>query len=518
MHFRGALLDDLQWADNSSLNIIENLLSDNETNSLLIIGAYHDNEVSAHHPLQLWINRLNKNKINLHSLMLKPLRVENIQELLYDSLHRSKKIPELAQCIFTKTHGNPFFINQFLQVIHQQDILTFSYEHGVWEWDLPKVEQQSPTDNVIDLLSSKIHLLPPSSQGILKLASCFGHQFTLRTLQIISGQPISQIAEQLGTAIAANIIYPQEESYRTLCLVGVVDHDLKILKKISLHYRFAHDRIQQAVYELIKETEKPAIHLQIGRLLLKDKLLTQHDKRLFEVLRHFNHSISLIHDASERLQLAQYNLWAGQKAKMASAHDVANQYLSAGIKFLKPITWEEDYDLALQLHKEIAICKYLMGNIRAANKYFYIALRYTKNALDEVEVHCIKMEMLAALGKHEESLQAGLDALQSIGVKIPKTNLMAHLLFTVFKITLQLKKKKIESLTLPLMTDPKQIAIGILLTQLCNSVYFVNPHLSMLMVCMHFSISLKYGYTESAIQSTAFYICFVGSTPIKGAL
>jgi len=243
-------LDDLQWADNSSLNLIENLLLDRETNYLLIIGAYRDNEIIGHHPLQLWLTRLNKNKIDTHPLKLTPLRLDNVQELLHDTLPQSQNIPELAQCIFTKTHGNPFFINQFLQMIHQQNLLKFSYTAGVWEWDSHKVQQQSPTDNVIDLLSVKIRLLPQASQEILKLASCFGHQFDLKTLQIISGQTISQIAEQLGKAIETNLIYPQEASYRTLGLIGVEDKNITGLKTTSLHYHFAHDRIQQATYQL----------------------------------------------------------------------------------------------------------------------------------------------------------------------------------------------------------------------------------------------------------------------------
>ena len=244
-------------------------------------------------------------------------------------------------------------------------------------------------------------------------------------------------------------------------------------------------------------------------MLLKDNPLTKHDKRLFEVLKHFNHSLSLIHHTEERLQLAQYNLWAGQKAKAASAYDVANKYLSAGIKFLKPINWEENYNLGFQMYKEITVCKYLMGNTKAANNCFLILLKHTQNLLDEIEVHSIKMEMLSALGKHPEAVKVGLSTLRNIGVKIPKKNLTAHILLTVFKIKWQLKGRRVETLSLPLMTDLKQIAIANLLTHLLDSAFFVDTRLTMLLVCKHISLSLRYGYTESTAVSIPAYASFL---------
>ena len=497
-------LDDLQWADNSSLNFIENLLLDRETSYLLIIGAYRDNEVNANHPLQLSINSFNKNKIDLSMLTLKPLQLGTIQELLYDTLLKPQnKIQDLAKCIFAKTHGNPFFVNEFLKIIYQQNLLTFSYERGGWEWDLNKIQQQSATDNVIDLLTAKIHLLPHASQEILKMGSCFGYQFDFKTLQIISEQTTSQIAEQLWQAIKANLIYPQEESYKTLGLIGL--DALAEFDANELHYNFAHDRVQQAVYELIEEQDKPEIHLKIGRLLLKDKPLIEQDERLFDVLKHFNHSIPLINHAEERLQLAQYNFWAGQKAKRASAYDAANEYLSAGIRLLKPINWEKDYDLAFQLYKELATCKYLISDFNAADDYFSKLIRRAQNSLDKIEIYRLKIEMFSALGKHTEALEIGLNTLSNLGVRIPKKPNLLHILMAIYKIKFQLRKTHVETLSLPLMTDPQQKAIINLITQVLNSAFITDHQLFVILTCKNISLSLKYGYTESASLSLPVY-------------
>ncbi|QRN03205.1 EAL domain-containing protein [Legionella sp. MW5194] len=494
-------LDDLQWADNSSLNFIENLLQDHDTNHLLIIGAYRDNEVDERHPLQLTVNNLHKHKVSLTTLKLQPLLFQDIQELLQDTLSASSdKVQTLAQCIYDKTQGNPFFINQFLKIIYQEKLLTFSYDKGLWEWDLTRIQRTSATDNVISLLTSKIHLLSKPTQEILKLAACFGHQFDFRTLQIINEQSTSQIAENLWQAIKTNLIYPLEESYKTMGLVGLRDN-LSRINITTLNYRFAHDRIQQAAYELIDEAERPVLHLKIGRLLLKDKALTEDDERLFDVMEHFNQSLPLIDNPEERLQLARYNFWAGQKAKLASAYFAANDYLSAAVALLQPVNWTKHYDLAFPIYREQAVCKYLISDFNAANAFFSELLDNARDELDRLGIYRLKIEMLSTLGQHTEALEIGLNALRKFDIRIPKNPKLIHLLTDIYKIKFKLRKTRIENIDLPLMEDAKQQAIVNLITQLLNSAFITNQSLFVILTCKNISLSLKYGYTESTSMS-----------------
>lgn len=498
-------LDDLQWADNSSLNFIENLLQDRETNHLLLIGAYRDNEIDEYHPLQLCINNLNNNDIPYTSLTLQPLELNNIQQLIEDTLSGAlEKIPSLVRGIYDKTQGNPFFINEFLKIIYQENILFFSYEQGSWQWDLAKIQQQSATDNVITLLTTKIHLLPKSTQEVLMLCSCLGHQFDFNTLLIVSGQTISQTASQLAQAIKANLIYPLEETYKTLGLVGLDDSVME-LNVSSLHYRFAHDRIQQATYALIKEKDRPEIHLKIGRLLLKEKPLEEQDERIFEIMEHLNQGISLVDDIDERLLLAKYNYWAGLKAKSAAAYDAANEYLMSGVSLLDLENWNENYKLVFQLHKELAVCKYLVGDFAAADEYFSELLNRARNSLDSLEIYKLKIEMLSTMGLHTQALSMGIDALQNFGIKIPTKPNVIHILAAIYKIRFQLRKTKIANAYLPPMTDLKYKAIVDLITQLLNSAFITNQQLFVLLTCKNIILSLKYGYTDSTSMSLPVY-------------
>ncbi|TAL66579.1 MAG: serine/threonine-protein kinase PknK, partial [Legionella sp.] len=451
-------LDDLQWADNSSLSFIENLLLDKETKHLLLICAYRDNEINEHHPLQISMSNLQKHRVECTILNLQPLQFPDIQKLLQDALSATpEKIQGLAECVRDKTQGNPFFINEFLKQIYQDHLLVFDYGLGIWNWDLAKIEK-STTDNVLHLLRAKINLLTYATQETLKLAACIGHQFDFKTLLIINGQSVSQTAEQLWQAISANLICPLEEGYKTQGLVGLTDSP-NPMNLENLNYKFVHDRIQQATYELIKEEDCGSIHLKIGRLLIKNNPLEAHEERLFSVLKHFNQSIALVDDIEERHLLAKYNYWASQKAKAASAYHAANEYLVAALEFLEPNNWKKNYNLSYQIHKEFAVCKYLIGDFKTADQYFSELLNNSRSELDNLEIYRLKIEMLSTLGRHPEALEIGLNALRQFGIKIPKNPNTLHLLGAIYQIKFQLRHTEIEAINLPPMVDLQQKAI-----------------------------------------------------------
>ncbi|WP_298626191.1 AAA family ATPase [uncultured Legionella sp.] len=476
-------LDDLQWADSSSLSFIGNLLHDRETKYLLIIGAYRDNEINAHHPLQLSLDNLNRNQITSSTLHLQPIRLNDVHQLLHDALSGTlEQLQSLAEFVYEKTQGNPFFINEFLKLLYQQKLLKFSYELSIWEWDLDEIRHQSANDTVIHLIHAKIHLLCPSTQELLKLASCFGHQFDLKTLLITSGQTISNTAEQLGQAINANLIYPFEEIYQTLGLTGL-DEANTDLEMDTLHYRFAHDKIQQAAYDLIEPEERLEIHLKIGRLLLKQKPLEEHEERLFQVLKHFNQSLALMTDRDERHLLAQYNFWAGQKAKKEAAYDAVNEHLSAAVAFLEPVNWNLDHQLIFQIYKECAVSNYLVGDFTTADRYFSELVNRSSCAIDKLEIYRLKIEMYSTLGKHTEAVHMGLSALRQFNIKIPEHPNTVHILIAIYKIKFHLRNTCVEELSLLPMESLHQKAIVDLITQLLNSAFIIDQKLFVILTC-----------------------------------
>ncbi|MBA3660948.1 MAG: diguanylate cyclase [Gammaproteobacteria bacterium] len=505
--------DDLQWVDSASLLLIQSLLTDTKLKHLLIIGAYRDNEVNAKHPLTIACQELRKAKVILHQVVLTPLTLHDIQQLLADSLFSSiSRIVSLADLIAFKTQGNPFFINQFVKDLYIRHLLKFDHHTHQWHWDIEKIQAQNITDNVVDLLISRIKLLSLDVQNILKLAACIGYKFNLKTLITISEKSPQAVMAAVTTAVENNFIMPIDETYQSSALVN----DLTMFREVDLSqlcYQFIHDRVQQAAYQLIADDERQTYHLQIGRLLLKEHPLTAKDDLLFTITDHLNDSTALITDTDEKVQLATFNLWAGQNAKNSNAYSIAKTYIQSGLTLLTPFNWSNQYDLLFALKKELAICQYLTSEFDAAELTFneLVANVHDKlPALEATQLHC---EMLATMNRHQEAIRLGLAALKRINIIIPlKTNDL-HILKAVLKVKWQVGFSGLHNIDLQPITSANYEAAINLITQLANSAFMSNAKLFVLLCATTMHLSLRWGYTPGTS-----YACLVYAFMLMHAL
>ncbi len=498
-------LDDLQWADNASLHLLETLLLNHLIYNVLLIGAYRSNEVNGSHPLAITLDKLQETSVKITRLELEPLTLNDTQLLLTDTFNCAiAKVTDLASCINDKTQGNPFFINEFLKNLYQKNLIRFSYDKSQWQWDTSTIQQENVTVNVIDLLTTKIYALPEETQEILKLASCIGYKFSLQTLITISEKTPITVAQLLINAIQLNLIIPLEKAYFTITLaetgIPLMEENFN-----DLQYCFIHDRIQQACYELMPLSIRQQTHLRIARLLLGKNELDEKDECLFKITDQFNHSLCLITDSIEKKVVAKYNLWAGKKAKASTAYQAAISYFEAGITLLNPFNWRVEYELLFPLQRELAACKYLIGDFDQAQKYFDALQIQAKNILDKVSVYKLNIEMLSYLNKHTEAINIGLNALNLLGVNIPAKPNMIDLLWNITKVKLQCKRKKIETLTLSLINSPPHRAAIDLISQLFNNAFIANQKLFVLLACKNMSLSLQYGYADSTSMGCLVY-------------
>jgi serine/threonine protein kinase len=333
-------LDDLQWIDSATLKLIELMLLDEQTQSLFLIGAYRDNEVNSTHPLMLTLEKLRKQGAVLQEIILSPLTLEPLIQLIAETLHQNADtVCSLAELVLRKTEGNPFFVGEFLRMLHSENLLTFDPPQsplskggskGGWQWNIADIQAQDITDNVVELLLIQLKKLPENTQQILQLAACIGAEFNLDTLAIVCEKTAKAVSLDLLVAIQARLIQPLSE----------LDENLLVQE-----YKFLHDRVQQAAYALIDASQRQIIHLQIGRNLLEKTLPERLTDRVFEIVDHLNHGIELLTNQSERNEIAKLNLIAGQKAKGAIAYSTAKNYLATGRKWLGASSWQTDYDL-----------------------------------------------------------------------------------------------------------------------------------------------------------------------------
>ncbi|MCP6762973.1 MAG: AAA family ATPase, partial [Fischerella sp. CENA71] len=473
-------LDNLQWIDSATLNLIELMLLDEQARSLFLIGAYRDNEVKPTHPLALMLERLRKQGVVLQEINLTPLTLEPLSQLIAETLHRNADIVRpLAELVLRKTEGNPFFVNGFLRMLYSENLLTFDAEHLCWQWNIADIQAQDITDNVVELLLLQLNKLPANTQQILQLAACIGAEFNLDTLAIVCDQPPETVFQDLLAAIQVGLIQPLSE----------LDENLLIQE-----YKFLHDRVQQAAYALIDESHKQVVHLQIGRNLLEKTLPERLLEQLFEIVDHLNHGIEQVTDRSERDEIAKLNLMAGQRAKAAIAYSLAKNYLTTGRAWLAVSSWRTNYNLTLELYLETTEVAYLCGEFEQVDHWTAIVLQEAKTVLDSVKIYEIKIQTEIAQSQLLEAINTALKALQKLGVSFPNTPSQADILLELDAITSLLSDKQITDLIhLPEMSELEKLAVMRILSKIAISAYIAAPNLMPLLVSKQVNLSIQYG-------------------------
>jgi len=506
-------LDDLQWADSGSLKLMHTFITDPETSHLLLIGAYRDNEVDSGHPLMLSIDDIRKAGTPVNTLLLKPLDLHHINQLIVETLNvDSSSARPLAELIYSKTYGNPFFVNQFLTMLHAEGLLVFiapeASEDWGWRWDFAHIQEMAITDNVVDLMVSKLKKLSDDAIKAIKLAACYGNRFDLEGLSIINETPPKETAHILWEAVKKGLIYPLSDLRLTMLLThyNTIAEDVTTEGPATKIYQFLHDRVQQAAYSMIPEDEKPGVHLKIGRLLLKRIPETDLEDNIFDIVNHMNTGVHLIDSQEEKDQLAKLNLMGGKKAKNSTAYESAFAYLKTGISLLTDDCWDHNYELILNLYTEAAETAFLSGDFDEMDHLSQVVLNKAKHLLDKVKVYEVIIQSRTAQNQMLDALDTALSVLALLGIKLPKYPNKFQIIKALFKTKALMSGKTIEDLKdLPEMTDPEKMAAMQILSHVNTAAYVAIPELLALSVFKQVLLSIKFGNADLSAYAYASY-------------
>ncbi len=516
-------LDDLQWADGASLKLLEVLMTASEGEYLFLIGAYRDNEVNETHPLPLTLAEIQKAGTTVNHIFLAALTLPHLVQLVADTLHcPPTQAKPLAELILAKTEGNPFFINEFLKSLYIEALISFDFQRGRWQWDLGQIRARGMTDNVADLMSHKVRRLGDNTQQVLKLAACVGNQFDLQTLAIVYQKSPQETSASLWEAMTEGLIVPLGDTYQLMSL------DVQgLAETVMVEYKFAHDQIRQAVYSLIPEAEKQAVHRQVGQLLLQ-ALKTQpeeQEQKVFDIVNQLNLGRELISEQSERHSLAELNLSAGKRAKASAAYQAAFNYFQIGLELLTQphpsllsgesadkASWERQYNLTLALHEGAAEAAYVNGDFEQMERYVEAVLQRARVLLDKLKVYEVKIQAHMAQNKLPEAAKTGLSVLKLLGVEFPEKPNKAQIGQDLVKTKLTLAGKRIEDLScLPKMSDPTKLAAIRILKTINAAVFRTTPELFPLIVFKQVNLSVKHGNTpESAVAYANYAVILCG--------
>ena len=510
-------LDDLQWADLASLKLIQLLAGDSDSQYLLLIGAYRDNEVSATHPLILTLEKIQQTGAAVNKVVLQPLQVTHVNQLISDTLHIDpEKSKLLAELVFNKTQGNPFFLTQLLKSLYQEQLLFFNFREGGWQWDMESLQTIDITDNVVELMVSQIQKLSPKTQNVLKLAACVGDKFTLGVLSIIQEKSLSETAADLWQSLQAGLVLPLNQSYKIPLVLdpaasGTVEDSLpnshSSLAQSPITYKFLHDRVQQAAYSLIPAAEKKQAHLKIGELLLKHTPEAEIEEKIFDIVNQLNVGAELITQQFQKDKLSQLNLMAGKKAKAATAYETAVRYLSLGIELLNsPLSqggleekssWERQYELTLNLYVEAVEAQYLNTNFEQATVLAEIVLQNAANLLDQMKVYSLNIQFYIAQNQMFKAIETGVNVLEMLGVSLSPTPSEGGAVP---------KLPQLEDLAdFPLMTDPYKLAALRLLMSIAPAAYMSNNPIFLSILLTQVNLCIRHGHSALAAFAYALY-------------
>lgn len=520
-------LDDLQWIDSATLQLLQLIVTNANTQYLFVIGAYRDNEVSATHPAMLTLSEIKKQGIVVNHLSLSLLNLNQVNELIADTLKAECiHTQRLAELVLEKTQGNPFFIKEFLKSLYTEELLKFDTNTGAWSWDLEQIITRDITENVVELMTEKIQRLSEAAQKILQLAACIGNQFDLQLLSIINEKSLKETANELWDAIQVGLVLPVGHDYK------FIQTDLE-LNELKITYKFTHDRIQQAAYSLIRSDNKQAIHWKIGQLLLQNTPQQILQQKIFDIVNQLNFGIETISSGAalplqnnltsltnaitiqlEQDKLAQLNLIAGKKAKESTAWVSAGNYLIIGRNCLSADSWSRQYDLTLELYVEAAEIARLNGNFQEMEKLANVVLQQATSLLDKVKIYEIKIQAYTIQNQPLEAIKTALSVLKLLDIHFPKKPNKLDILIELGRTKLILAGKQIEDLiNLPVMTDPYKLAAIRILSSIASAAHFATPNLLPLIAFKQVYLSIKYGNTSvSACAYATYAVILSGET------
>ena len=506
-------LDDLQWADSATTQLLARLLTNPAVRDLFVIGAYRDNDVTPDHPLLKAVAEMEEAGAEVDEIVLPPLGLADLRQLVADAIRAPASAAEpLAGLVLRKTGGNPFFVAQFLKSLHADGLLTFDASARSWSFDLARIDEAQITDNVVELMTGKLRGLALATQEVVTLAACIGNRFSLPVVGVVRQKSLREIAAELWPAIEEGLVLPTTERYEALMAAPE-----GVLEGAPPGFKFLHDRVQQAAYALIPEGERPPVHLRIGRLLLGGAEGPP-DDRLFETVRHLNIGHERIDAEAERTRLARLNLRAGHKAKESAAFQAALDYFQAGLRVLPRDRWASQYALTLALVMQVTECEYLCGRFEDADRSFELLRRECRSPLEKAEAYRIRIMQCDSRALYAEAVEAGRQGLALLGVELPQgeASTQADLDRELDRIQQALGTRGIASLEeLPEMQDPASKLVVTLMTALWASAYILGDRvLASLLSARIVTLSLAHGNTADSAYGYATHAIAVG--PVRG--
>ncbi|MEJ9164650.1 AAA family ATPase [Paenibacillus graminis] len=479
-------IDDLQWADSSSLQLIHALMCDPECQYLMFICAYRPNETDRSKLPGYELDGSITDQAVIRHIHLSPLSLEQMNHIVMETLNSGKETAlSFTELLYPKSGGNPFHFKQIL--LHFQDDGILQYNHGnqCWQWNLGQIMGQEPSYAINDLMEHRLRRLSGVAQELLQIAACVGSTFHPDLIACVANRETPEVHAEWATIEAEGMI-------------SAYDTD---------EFRFAHDNIQKLIYSQIGDEARQAIHIRIAATLQA----AGDGEHLFDVVNHLNKGSGKNMEEAENLKLVQLNLDAGNRAKAASAYDVALGYFRKGVELMSAEAWNNAFELCFELHAEQAECEYLCGNAKESDRQIDSLLGFARSPAERSRVQMIRIMQYINQGKYLEGTALGLESLREHHIIISPNPGKFALMMEAVRIEVLLHNRYDRLADLEEMSDNDRIAAMNLILAIIPSTFFTNKRIYFLLICRAIQLSIKYGNTPVSAAVYSAYGMLLGS-------
>ncbi|WP_042147042.1 ATP-binding sensor histidine kinase [Paucisalibacillus sp. EB02] len=483
-------LDDLQWADTATLDLIEYIMRNEDIQHLFVIGAYRVNEIHVGHPLELMQKNIKESGVSVTELSLTPLNDNHIKEWVYETLMIAGDDADyLVDMMFRITKGIPFYIVQVFQSLYDESILSFDTTMGKWKVNSLSLKKIPVQDTILDFMLKRIEKLLPQTKQILQLASCFGNQFDLKSLATIAEKSFFDTAELLWEGLKEGLILPLDQSYKWI----YPNENMDLIQSQPPRYLFLHDRVLQVFYMTMTEETREVNHLRIGQQLQKHYAGEQLEEHIFEIVNHLNRARNRLNE-EEKLDLSKWNGTSGERAMKSAATEAALSFFLVAKELLPPFSWNNHYETTFRIMMGLGESQYLNRLFDESEETFNLILDHARSTQDKLTVYQVKITLYTHIHEVKKAVQTGLDGIRLFGLRVnPEPSRFAvakEYLLTKFALG---KKNPKDLLLLPSITDSDRRQLMKVIINTIAPVYLVNQNLATILMLRTLRLMLKYG-------------------------
>ena len=499
------ILDDLQWADVSSLDVIEYLVSDVENpNQLMIVGSYRSNEADEnsllYNRIQSLLGKCDKFHFTITEIDVPSFDVDNVNKMVMCmlSIDDEETTRDLAEICYKRTQGNPFFLSEFMTLLYEEKLVEFNFGLMKWKWEASKIDEVTmATANVVNLLQTRMRKLEPDVQHLLQYAACLGTSISMSNLQLVwKEKTVMQNGDRLTVAE----------------FLKIAEQESLIESNGESEYRWVHDKVQEAALYL-SDMVNDAFRFDIGITLLHGLTQEEVEEKLFDIVDLVNSG-----KVNKAAEFAQLNLRASEKARTMSALQSASAYAAHGIGFLPADHWETHRPLALKLYSMAAEMELALGQVGSSEAYGSEVL--AQNNMSIMETLPFRLATARSLCyvqlKFDDAINYCLPLLRELGYNLTWSRKAVPIqavrsLLRSVKALKQAPKELWENVAKT--ADPKERAVALLMNQLTYAAYNAEDvFLSILCNARLCEMTLKHGvnqFSGAAIASLGAAILMV---------